>query len=106
MTIKADLSILDIIGHLIIWVVLSIVTFGIALFFFPYSFSRFVINRTSVVDAGGVERKMVCDINLFSNIGHIILWMLISLVTFGLGYIFYFYRVWNYALNSSRVEST
>lgn len=104
MKIKADLSILDIIGHLIVWVVLSIVTLGIALFFFPYSFSRFVINRTSVVDAAGVERKMVCDINLFSNVGHIILWMLISLVTFGLGYIFYFYRVWNYALNNSRVE--
>jgi len=102
--IKANLSILDIIGHLIVWVVLIIITFGIALFFFPYSFSRFVINRTSVVDPAGVERKMVCDINLFSNIGHIILWMLISLVTFGLGYIFYFYRVWNYALNNSRVE--
>ncbi|MCH4809742.1 DUF6693 family protein [Vreelandella neptunia] len=104
MKIKADLSILDIIGHLIVWVVLIIITFGIALFFFPYSFSRFVINRTSVVDPAGVERKMVCDINLFSNIGHIILWMLISLVTFGLGYIFYFYRVWNYALNNSRIE--
>ncbi|HDZ47277.1 hypothetical protein LCGC14_0027270 [marine sediment metagenome] len=104
MKIKANLSILDIIGHLIVWVVLIIITFGIALFFFPYSFSRFVINRTSVVDPAGVERKMVCDINLFSNIGHIILWMLISLVTFGLGYIFYFYRVWNYALNNSRVE--
>lgn len=104
MKIKADLSILDIIGHLIVWVVLIIITFGVALFFFPYSFSRFVINRTSVVDPAGVERKMVCNINLFSNIGHIILWMLISLVTFGLGYIFYFYRVWNYALNNSRVE--
>lgn len=104
MKVKADLSILDIIGHLIVWVVLIIITFGIALFFFPYSFSRFVINRTSVVDPAGVERKMVCDINLFSNIGHIILWMLITLVTFGLGYIFYFYRVWNYALNNSRVE--
>ena len=105
MNIKADLAILDIIGHLIICVLLSIITLGIALFFFPYSFARFVINRTSVVDATtGVERKMICDINLFSNIGHIILWMLISLVTFGLGYIFYFYRVWNYALNNSRIE--
>ncbi|MDW0358319.1 DUF6693 family protein [Vreelandella venusta] len=105
MNIKANLSILDIIGHLLIWVVLTIITFGIALFFFPYSFSRFVINRTSVVDtATGVERKMVCDINIFSNIGHIILWMIISVLTLGLGYIFYFYRVWNYALNNSRVQ--
>ena len=105
MNIKANLSILDIIGHLLIWVVLTIITFGIALFFFPYSFSRFVINRTSVVDtATGAERKMVCDINIFSNIGHIILWMIISVLTLGLGYIFYFYRVWNYALNNSRVQ--
>lgn len=46
---------------------------------------------------------MVCDINIFSNIGHIILWMVISFITLGIGYIFYFYRVWNYALNNSRV---
>ena len=105
MNIKADLSILDIIGHLLIWVLLTIITFGIALFFFPYSFARFVINRTSVVDnATGVERKMVCDINIFSNVGHIILWMVISFLTLGLGYIFYFYRVGNYALNNSRLQ--
>lgn len=105
MTIKANLSIFDIIGHLLLWLVLSIITLGVALFFFPYSFARFVINRTSVIDqTTGAERKMVCDINIFSNIGHIILWILISLVTFGIGYIFYVYRVWNYALNNSRVQ--
>ncbi|MGO2240155.1 MAG: DUF6693 family protein [Halomonas sp.] len=105
MNIKADLSIIDIIGHLVLWLILSVITFGIALFFFPYSFARFVINRTSVIDtATGVERKMVCDISLFSNIGHIILWVIISLLTFGLGYIFYVYRVWNYALNNSRTQ--
>lgn len=105
MNIKADLSILDIIGHLLIWVLLTIITLGLALFFFPYSFARFVINRTYVVDTtSGAEQKMVCDINIFSNIGHIILWMIISILTLGLGYIFYFYRVWNYALNNSRTQ--
>ncbi|NDL71608.1 DUF6693 family protein [Vreelandella alkaliphila] len=105
MNIKANLSILDIIGHLLIWLVLTVITLGIALFFFPYSFARFVINRTSVVDnTTGVERKMVCDINIFSNIGHIILWMVITVLTLGLGYLFYVYRVWNYALNNSRIQ--
>nr|WP_202932451.1 DUF6693 family protein [Halomonas alkaliphila] len=85
--------------------VLTVITLGIALFFFPYSFARFVINRTSVVDnTTGVERKMVCDINIFSNIGHIILWMVITVLTLGLGYLFYVYRVWNYALNNSRIQ--
>ncbi|MFC7368242.1 DUF6693 family protein [Vreelandella zhaodongensis] len=105
MNIKANLSILDIIGHLLIWLVLTVITLGIALFFFPYSFARFVINRTSVVDnTTGVERKMVCDINIFSNVGHILLWMIITILTLGLGYLFYVYRVWNYALNNSRIQ--
>ena len=105
MNIKANLSITDIVIHLVLWFVLSLITFGLALFFFPYSFARFVINRTSVVDkTTGQERKMVCNIDMFGNIGHIILWILISLVTLGLGYIFYVYRVWNYALNHSHVE--
>ena len=105
MNVKADLSILDIIGHLLIWVVLTLITLGIALFFFPYSFARFVINRTRVIDnTTGIERRMVCDINIFSNLGHIILWMVISFITLGLGYIFYFYRVWNYALNNARLQ--
>ncbi len=103
MKLKADITILDILGHLIIWVILSLITLGIGLFFYPYSFSKFVINRTSVVDENGAERKMVCNIDLFSNIGHVILWFLISIVTLGIGYIFYFYRVWNYALNNTHV---
>lgn len=104
MRLKADIAILDITGHLIIWLILCIVTFGIALFFFPYSFSKFVINRTSIIDEYGVERKMDCNIDLFSDLGHVIIWFLISIVTFGIGYIFYFYRVWNYALNNTTVK--
>jgi uncharacterized membrane protein YjgN (DUF898 family) len=104
MKLKADVAILDILGHLIIWLILSVITFGVALFFFPYSFSKFILNRTSVIDGSGIERKMVCDIDLFSDLGHVILWFVISIITLGIGYVFYFYRVWNYALNNTRVE--
>lgn len=99
MNLRADIAIIDIIFHLLVWVILSVVTFGIALFFFPYSFSRFIINRVYIRDEMGVERRCDCDIDLFGNIGHIILWAIISILTLGLGYVFYFYRVWNYALN-------
>jgi uncharacterized membrane protein YjgN (DUF898 family) len=102
--IKADIRILDIIGHIVIWLVLTIITLGIAIFFLPYSFSKFVINRTTLTDENGDERKMRCNIDMFSNIGHIILWIIISILTLGIGYIFYFYRVWNYALNNTSVE--
>lgn len=104
MRLKANIGILDILGHLIIWLVLSLITLGIALFFFPYSFSKFIINRTSMIDENGAERKMNCDIDLFGNLGHVILWILITIITLGIGYIFYFYRVWNYALNHTDVK--
>lgn len=104
MRLKADIAIIDIIGHIILWLILSFLTLGLALFFFPYSFARFIIDRTALCDPdSGIERRLHCDIDIFSNLGHIILWMIISLLTFGLGYIFYFYRVWNYALNNSHL---
>jgi uncharacterized membrane protein YjgN (DUF898 family) len=104
MRLKADVAIMDILGHLILWLILSFITFGIAMFFFPYSFSKFILNRTSVVDEFGAERRMRCNIDMFSDLGHVILWILISIVTLGIGYIFYFYRIWNYALNNTSAE--
>ncbi|MFM2479514.1 DUF6693 family protein [Celerinatantimonas sp. MCCC 1A17872] len=104
MRLRADVPIFDILGHLIIWVILSFITVGIALIFFPYSFSKFIINRTYLIDEHGQEHKLHCNIDLFSNLGHVILWLIISIITFGLGYIFYFYRVWNYALCHSTIE--
>lgn len=104
MKLKADLSILDIIVHLLIWFVLSLITFGIALMFFPYSFSKFVIDRTEFVDAQGQSHTMECQTQIFGNLGHVILWLLIVLITFGFGYFFYFYRVWNYSLNNTVVK--
>ncbi len=79
-------------------------TLGVALFFFPYSFSKFVINRACLVDESGNDKRLRCNIDLFSDIGHVLLWLVISILTLGVGYIFYFYRVWNYALNNTTVE--
>jgi len=104
MKLKADVAIFDIIGHLLMWLILSIITLGIGLFFYPYSFSKFIINRTSIIDESGVSWKLKCNIDLFSDIGHVILWIIISVLTLGLGFIFYFYRVWNYALNNTVAE--
>lgn len=101
MRLRADIGVMDIIGHLVIWFLLSLITFGIALVFFPYSFSKFILNRCAVEDDHGNFRDLECNIDMFSNIGHVVLWFFISIFTFGLGYVFYFYKVWNYALNNT-----
>jgi uncharacterized membrane protein YjgN (DUF898 family) len=103
MNIKANVGTLDILGHLILWFFIIILTFGIGLFFFAYSFSKFIINRTELIDQYGVSHKLKCEVDLFGSIGHIILWIIITILTLGLGYVFYFYKVWNYSLNNSSV---
>lgn len=104
MRLQANIGIFDILVHLFIWLLLVVITFGIALLFFPYSFSKFIINRTYMIDAAGNEHDMECNIDMFSNIGHMVLWFFISVFTLGIGYIFYFYRVWNYALNNTVIK--
>jgi len=104
MKIQADVATIDILGHLILWFIITFITFGIGAFFFPYSFSKFIINRSELIDEQGRPRKMVCDTDLFGNIGHVILWMIISIITLGLGYAFYFYKVWNYSLNHTKIQ--
>lgn len=102
MKIQANVEVVDIVVHAILWVILSFVTFGIALFFYPYYFAKFIINRSTLVK-DGVSIPMVCETDIFSNIGHIILWAIISFVTFGLGFVVYFYKVWNYSLNNTKI---
>jgi len=91
MKIKANVSILDILGHFLIWFLIMLITLGLGAFFFPYSFAKFIINRTDLVDENGVSRRMVCQTNPLKNIPHILLWVLITLCTLGLGYFLYFY---------------
>lgn len=104
MKLQADISTIEIVIHLLIWFVLSIITLGIALLFFPYGFSKFIINNTSVVDDSGNVRRMSCNTHMFSNIGHIILWAIISIITLGLGYVLYIYKVWNYSINTTTID--
>lgn len=101
--IEADISIGSILGHTIIWVLLTLVTFGIAIFFYPYAFAQLVINRCTLIDSTGRRLRLRCELNVFGQIWHILLWALLSLITFGIAFFFYLFKVFNYALNNTRV---
>lgn len=101
MRIQANIKTLDILIHIIVWMLLTIITFGFGIFFFPYYFARFIINRCSVVNEQGAELHLTCHNDISGSIGNIILWIIIIFITFGLAYPFYFYKVWNYSLNNT-----
>lgn len=102
--LKCELSTLSIIGHAIIWIILTVVTLGLALFVFPYYMQRFIINQTSVYDMNGQKvGRLLCEIDLASMIGYIILWIILSFITFGILYFVFLYKIHAHCYSKTRM---
>lgn len=105
-SVEIDLTLTDAIGHAVLWVIVSIVTLGIGLFFFPYAFAKYILNRMYILDGDGKRiGRLRCDVDIASQLGHIILWLILAVVTLGLAYVVYVYRVWTFTLNKTQVEA-
>lgn len=103
--LRCSFSTTEAIGNVILWILLTIFTLGLALIVFPYYFNRAVLNKTELLDASGCTvGRLNCTFNLGSSIGHVILWALLIIVTLGLASFLYVYRVLRVVLNETRVE--
>jgi len=84
----------EMVGHIVLWLFLTIITLGVGAFFFIYSLQKMVINHTVMINRrGDAIAELHCDLNVVSSIGHIVLWILLTIVTLGLALPFYVYRV-------------
>lgn len=96
---------IEAIGTVVLWIVLTLITLGLALIVFPYYFNRAVLNKTEILDAAGRPiARLNCTFNVGHSIGHVIIWAILILITFGLASFVYVYRVLRVVLNETRVE--
>lgn len=103
--LKCSFSTTEAIGNVILWVILSVVTLGLALMVFPYYFNRAVLNKTEILDASGrAIGRLNCTFNIGHSIGHVIIWAILIVLTLGLAAFLYVYRVLRVVLNETRVE--
>ncbi|WP_408675360.1 DUF6693 family protein [Xenorhabdus szentirmaii] len=72
---------------------------------FPYYMTQFIINKTHVIDQnnGSIIGKLNCKINLTNMIGYIIIWAILSFVTFGFLYFVFLYKITAHCINHTRV---
>ena len=104
--LKCEFELIEAIGYVLLWVVLSVVTFGLAAFLAPYYLAKAPLNKTYLVDRNGNKLgRLYVDFNLGQVIGHAIIWLLLSIITFGIAYIVYWFAVVRKLLNSSIVEA-
>ena len=99
-----DFSLAEAIGQLVIWVLLVVVTLGLALFVLPYYFLKAPINRTWVLDPSGARvGRLVVDVSLGGILWHAVLWLLLTIITLGLAYLVYWQSVMKRLMNATRV---
>lgn len=103
--LKCDYSATEAIGLILIWVLISIVTFGFGLFLMPYYVFKGPINRTKLVDASGATvGQLYVEVSFAGIIGHAFIWMILSVVTFGLAMFVYFPSVIKSLLNKVEIR--
>jgi hypothetical protein len=95
----------EVIGQLIIWLVLGVVPFGLALFVFPYYFMKAPMNRTYLLDRDGARiARVSVDVVFVDILGHALVWLLLTIVTFGLAYLVYWHAVIKRLLNAVELK--
>ena len=79
---QCDFGVAEAIGSFIIWLLLIIVTLGLAAFVAPYYILSSIINKTSIVDANGQRlSQLKVNFSLAEIIGHAVIWLLLTIVT-------------------------
>jgi len=103
---KCEFSVSEAIGQLVIWILLTIVTLGLALFVMPYYFLKAPLNRTYVLDSDGEKiGRVSVEVTFGDVLGHALVWLLLSIVTLGLAYFIYWPAVIKRLLNAAKITT-
>lgn len=97
-------SMADMFGYGLLWLLLILITFGLASFFAPYAWAAKLLNGCEVRDRSGNRLgTLQVDIRIADQLVHILLWILLTLITFGLAGIFYYFGVARTILNNTYI---
>lgn len=101
---ECDFSVGEAIWQLIVWAVLVIVTLGLALFVLPYYFLKAPINRTWLVAPNGKRvARLAVDVSFGDILGHMVIWLILTLITLGFAYLIYWQSVMKRLMNATRI---
>ncbi|MBN2761080.1 MAG: hypothetical protein JXQ79_11310 [Rhodobacteraceae bacterium] len=99
---RCDFGFAEALGQLLIWVLLTIVTFGLALFVLPYYFLKAPINKTYVLDSqGNAVARLFVEVGFADILGHAIIWLVLTILTLGLAYFLYWQFVVKRLMNAT-----
>jgi len=100
--LRCDFGLAEGLGQFLIWLVLVLVTFGLALFVLPYYFLKAPINKTYVLDSqGNAVARLSVEVGFADILGHAIIWLVLTILTLGLAYFVYWQSVVKRLMNAT-----
>lgn len=102
--IQVNWSMADMIGYGLLWLLLILITLGLASFFAPYAWAAKIINGCEVYDRTGNRLGVLqVDIKIADQLVHILLWIVLTFITLGIAGIFYYFGVARTILNNTHI---
>ena len=101
---RCEYSMFSMALYLLFWIILVIITFGLALMVMPYYWEKKLMDNTYGYDRHGQQvGRMYSDFELKDMIVHLIIWFLLVVCTAGLAYVFYYFAVRRIIINHSQL---
>lgn len=103
--LRSDLDVRVVWPNFLVWLLVSALTLGLGWIVVSGHFFKMLINSTVIIDDHDVPiGRLVCDYDVESDVVRIVRWVLLCIVTAGLGLLFYSFRAGKLALSATRIE--
>jgi Family of unknown function (DUF6693) len=103
--LRSELDLREVWPAFLVWLAVSVCTLGLGWIVVSGHFFRLILNSTAVVDAHGNRiGRLHCDYDVEAHIGQVALWVAVSVVTLGVGLLFYSFHAARRAIDSTSVR--
>jgi hypothetical protein len=102
--LRSDLDLRTVWPSFLVWLAVSVCTLGLGWIVVSGHFFKLLINSTVVVDETDTPiGHLSCDYDVEADMGRIARWVLLCIVTLGLGLLFYSFRAGKLALSATAI---
>jgi hypothetical protein len=103
--LRSELNLKEVWPSFLVWLAVSVCTLGLGWIVVSGHFFRLILNSTAVFDSRGRRLgRLRCDYDVEGQIGAVALWVLVSIVTLGIGLLFYSFHAARRAIDATSIE--
>ena len=102
---RNNMRLAEVWGTFLVWLLVSACTLGLGWIIVSGHFFKLVINHTTVIDGSGrVVVRLRCDYDVEREMRLVVIWLLVCILTLGVGLLFYSFHAARAALDATEIQ--